>query len=79
MLFEQFMPHSDILKRTLLRNIINEDCKLCIFEVCGDQTAISLLPSRIPHLQTVALAVLGDILHIKIDADCCLNEPVLTL
>lgn len=78
-LLEKLMPHGCIFERARLGDVVDEDCELRIFEVGGDETAVSLLPGSVPHLQPKAVAILGDILDVEIDADCCLREGGRTL
>lgn len=73
-LLEELVPHGYIFERAWLGDVVDEDCELRIFEVGWDEAAVSLLPGGVPHLQPKAVSVLGDILHVEIDADCCLRE-----
>lgn len=68
--FEQILPHFHVLKRGLPRHIIDKDGALCVFEISGDKTAISLLSRSVPHLQPVKLPITGNVSYVEIDADC---------
>jgi hypothetical protein len=45
-----------------------------IFQIRRNETAISFLSGRVPHLQTVVLAVFIDVFDAEIDSDRGLNE-----
>jgi hypothetical protein len=45
-----------------------------IFQIGRNETAIPFLSSRVPHLQTVVLAVFIDVFDAEINSDSGLNE-----
>ena len=53
--------------------IENEKGTDSLFEVAGDQTAISFLPSSVPELQPAGGALVGDVLAEKVNANSGLN------
>lgn len=79
MLYEKSLPTSNLLQRIWICDIKHEDHTMRILQICRNQTTVSLLPSRIPHLKSENLPISIKILDIKIDSDSCLNREESTL
>ena len=79
MLEKQFMPLSDPIEGGSLVDFEYMDDAVCIFEVGGDEAAVSFLTGGVPHLETVVLAVAAEIFDIEIDANGVLGVIKSTL
>ena len=79
MLLEKLLPHLDIFQWIVASDIIYKNDALCIFKIGWNEATISLLSSRIPHLQSIYLSISGDISHIEIYSNSWLDQVLLTL
>lgn len=79
MFFEELVPEGDVLKGILFGDIADKHCELCIFEVGGDETAVSFLSCGVPHLQSVVVPVFCDVFDVEVDSYRCLCGQADTL
>lgn len=73
MLLEQFVPGSQVGERFRVGDIVHKHNAMRILQICWYQTSITLLTCRIPHLQSINIAIPADIFDIEIDAYCGLH------
>lgn len=79
MLEEQLLPTADPVVSRRLGDIEDMDHTMGVFEIGWDQTAVALLTSGVPHLESVVLAVPVEIFDVEVDADCVLTGKAGTL
>jgi hypothetical protein len=72
-------PAVDAQKRTTTCDIENQDGAMCVLQVRGYETAVSLLTGRVPELQLVDFVVVANVLVHEVDADGGLRKPMSTL
>jgi len=77
-------PFLRVLKRLLIRDIINEDAKIGVLEVTRNEAFEPFLSCGVPELQSIVFILIGKVSHKEIDAnggtvvgfETIVNEPV---
>ena len=76
---EHFVPHLDVVEGVGAGDIAHEHCAVGVFEISGDQAAVALLSSSVPHLHSVVAASARHVFHVEIYAYCGLGQQPGTL
>lgn len=74
----QLLPDGQVLQTFGIVNIVDQQTKVGVLEIAGDQTSKALLSSRVPQLQTIVFVLRSQVPDQEINANGSLHNSRLT-